>query len=252
MLVGFAPGVKATTEEIESIPGISMTYLGSKTIYKKNTSILLLSDIYNLTFRNWIITDESDEYDVHSYYVTTVDDLYTGNGNVVGWYTITSKLVATLKDSNGKLLTISTSELVNICVDSKLGCNYIYENKYYYDLNYIPNGEDLFFILSYNQQLPADNSLYITYESDYFNEYNEISEDVSTGEYLVKFKYISTSGYSGTGTCYINISDPLVINNTTSSDTWYLVFGVLVLALIIFFITYLFKNKNKQKGWKIK
>lgn len=249
----FIPNINASSEIIDvEIDGINITFEGSSSIYKRKNSILLSSDIYSLTYKNWIITDTSSIYDVDTYYVTfdSDNDNYTGNGSTLGNYDVTLKIYVTLKHlDTGNKVTLIKDHNITIFVVDNISPNFMYGNHYYYHFDNLPNGEELMWMLTYNQQLPFVNDLYIKYHSNSFDENLLPIEELSDGEYLIRFEYVSQSGYSGTGSCYIHLSNSLVNINSNSSDSIYLVIGVILIIGIVFVI---FSNKKKKKGYKFK
>lgn len=248
MILNFSPGTKAA-DSGEIINDVDVSYTGSKIIYKRDKAILLKSDIYNFTFKNWVITDENVEYDVYSYYVTLTDDNYSGNGNSLGRHNITSTIVVTFKNEADDYITMPFSEVIQICVVDDIEANYIYDNHYYYDIDYLPNGESFMYDLQLNNQLPFEQ-VYLTYYGDFFNEFHEPVEGITTGEYLVKFEYASSSGSSGIGTSYIHVLNPVYNTHDDNTDSSYLIFGILFIFIIIFII--ILMSKKKKKGYKFK
>lgn len=251
LAVNFSPGINAASELIDGeIEGIDLSFEGSSIIYKRKNAILLSSDIYSLTYKNWVITDTSDIYDVDSYYVTLCNDNYTGNGSTLGSYEITLKLFVTLKDlnSNNKI-TVTDEHILGIFVVDNISPNFMYDNHYYYHFDNLPNGEEFMWMLNYNNQLPPINDLFIKYHSNNFDENLVPTEKIEEGEYLIRFEYISQSGYSGNGTCYLHLSNNLVNVSSNNSDSIYLIVGLLMIIAIVVVV---FNKNKKKKGYKFK
>lgn len=229
-----------------------ITYIGSDTIVKDSSSILLIKDITQLVSKNFVVIE--NEYNVDSFSLVVFEDKYTGFGSTIGEHKITFKAMVNLYDSDNKLYVKSFTKDIKIQVVNGLGCNYIFEDYFYTYKNNIITEDNMTLILKFLKKIP-DVDLFINYESDYFEEIEKEEIEYSNTEYLVNYSFVSSSGESGEGSINLKIIESnfqFNIDKITDNSLLKNLYFFIPIAILTLIAIKLYKNnkKTKNKKWR--
>lgn len=200
-------------------------YNGPTNVYKNKDSIFNLSYIVNI-LRNYFT-------DITSFNVIIFSDTYTGMGSTVGSYTVV------LRATNSHELFTDVEITINVI--NNLGVDCIIDNDYYITTQSNITKEKFTSILKERGVLPTV-PITATFVSGYFDTPG------TAGVYDCTITYNSTADLSGSEEIKINVLSVanVDISESTSNNTIYYIFAILLIALIVVFI--FSKQRKKPRG----